>query len=54
MANGDWTLESSLETESSLKLLSTFPEPFDGHTPRRATGEAKERVARKESIRMER
>ena len=28
-----------METESSLKLLLTFPEPFDGHTPRRATGE---------------
>ena len=45
---------SALETESSVKLL-VLGVPFHGQSAVcRAIGEAKDRVARKETIRMER
>ena len=51
-AKGFLTVVSALETASSVKLV-VFGIPFNGQTDVcRATGEPKERVARKEATRM--
>jgi hypothetical protein len=51
-AKGPFKLVSALETASSVKLV-VFGIPFNGQTEVcRATGEPKERVAKKEATRM--